>query len=67
MHDDTVIPACQRVDRLFIDTTFLDPVWIFPSKEKSIQEIIRIVNEHEKSSRVFLEARSEPPGAPDYH
>eukprot|EP00026_Physarum_polycephalum_P000780 Phypoly_transcript_00781.p1 GENE.Phypoly_transcript_00781~~Phypoly_transcript_00781.p1 ORF type:complete len:951 (+),score=205.22 Phypoly_transcript_00781:154-3006(+) len=44
-----------EIDRLFLDTTFCVPYWIFPTKEDSIQQIVKLINSHSATCKVFLE------------
>ena len=41
------------IDYLFLDNTFADPEYDFPSREEAYQSLVNIVKNHEKY-RIFL-------------
>ncbi|KAK3931433.1 DNA cross-link repair 1A protein [Frankliniella fusca] len=47
-------PQLQQVDKLYLDTTYCDPSYNFPSQEEVVNKVIRTVEEHLSGNRSTL-------------
>jgi hypothetical protein len=45
----------RSIDRLFIDLTFSEPFWDFPSKKSSIDIILHLIASYPSDQQVYLE------------
>jgi hypothetical protein len=56
-HSEKLHALVGRVDRLYFDSTFCDDGMKFPSPQKSIDEVMKVINAH------LAAVRAEPPSA----
>jgi hypothetical protein len=49
-----VTPPTRRMDAVYLDTTYADPKYTFPTQDVSIQHALSLVDKHMKSAKVLF-------------